>query len=373
MEQVDVVVVGAGVIGLAIAAKLSQCYPNLLVVDRHTNIGGEISSRNSEVIHAGLYYPSDSLKAKLCVQGQHLLYQHCREWQVPCRRAGKLIIANGAAQTLALHKLARQAKDNGATNLALLTKVQAAALAPHIRASEALYSASTGIIDSHNYMLSLMAKTERQGGNFVGLTEFVGAERVHDGFILRLENSGETMRLKTRYLINSAGLHCVDIAQRIEGLNRKDIPQLHWCKGHYFSYRGRHPFSHLVYPMPELNTTGLGVHATLDMAGQLKFGPDTLYISQHHSADYTVPEALRETFYQAIINYFPKVELERLQPAYAGIRPKLQGPSSGFADFNIQLPGTHHIPGLVNLFGIESPGLTASLAIAEYVANELLE
>lgn len=376
MEKLDVIVVGAGVVGLAIAAKLIGTSKSLAVIDRRGSFGEETSSRNSEVIHAGIYYPQHSLKAKLCVAGKHALYEYCQQKGVPFSPVGKLIVANNSTQEGALHAVMEQALNNGVDDLCWVSKQGLDSFSPQLSASAALLSPSTGIIDSHSYMSSLLADIELGGGIFASNTELVRAEPISDGFIVWLNVGGDVVKMQCRHLINSCGLSCTEVAKRIEGLDVSLLPELYWCKGHYFNYSGVNPFTKLVYPAPEQNSAGLGIHATIDMAGQLRFGPDAHYLSPHDlfkSQDYSIPLSLKESFITAIRRYYPCIDAAKLHPGCAGIRPKLQGPNDSFKDFHIQGAGEHHIDGLINLFGIESPGLTASLALAEYVANMVKE
>ena len=366
MDKVDAIVVGAGVVGLAIAAKLSQYLPKVLIIDKHHHYGQETSSRNSEVIHAGIYYPKGSLKAKCCVRGKAALYQYCQQRHIPYQRLGKLLVAHDTAQEYCLEKTLAIAQSNGVDDLHWQTAKQLKQIEPALSASVALLSPSTGIIDVHSYMQSLIADIEHHQGMFVGNTQMIRAEPNQQGFCVDLLSGHENMQLNCQYLINSGGLHSTEVAELITGLAAAYIPTLHWCRGHYFSYSGKSPFKHLIYPVPEAH--GLGIHASLDVGGQLKFGPDTQYVDR---LDYHVDLALRDKFYEAVKLYFPALEIERLQPAYAGIRPKLQGPNDSVMDFSIQGEQCHHIPGLINLFGIDSPGLTSSLAIAEHVSQIL--
>jgi len=367
MDNVDAIVVGAGVVGLAIAARLSRCLKNVLVIDKNTSFGEETSSRNSEVIHAGIYYPKNSLKAKLCVQGKKQLYQYCQQRHIPHRALGKLLVAHNSAEEGILEKTINIAKQNGVDDLTWLSSLQIKSLEPELSASSALFSPSTGIIDVHSYMQSLLTEVQQNNGLFVANTQMLNAQPAKQGHIVELNSLGEKIQLSCKYLINSAGLHSTQVAEQITGLPKDCIPKLHLCRGHYFSYSGNSPFKHLVYPVPEAH--GLGIHASLDMAGQLKFGPDTQYIEQ---LEYGVAETLKAKFVNAIKLYFPNIDETKLQPAYSGIRPKLQGKNDDVMDFTIQGQKEHGIAGLINLFGIDSPGLTSSLAIAEYVL-EMLE
>ena len=366
MEKVDAIIIGAGVVGLAIAAKMSSTLQSVLLIDKNQSFGEETSSRNSEVIHAGIYYPQNSLKAKLCVEGKELLYLYCQSRKIPHQRLGKLLVAHGAAEERYLVKTIKQAALNGVNDLTWLTEAELKTSNPNLKASAALLSPSTGIIDVHSYMQSLLAELAENKGQFVAQTAFVDAQPNGNGFDVTLNSQGEMMKINCNYLINSGGLHSTNLAGNIRGLAKTHIPKLNYCRGHYFSYQGKSPFSQLIYPVPEAH--GLGIHASLDIGGQLKFGPDTQYID---TIDYKVSVKLKEKFIEAIQRYYPTIDAERLQPAYSGIRPKLEGPNDGFKDFIIQGANEHNITGLVNLFGIDSPGLTSSLAIAEYVTSTL--
>ena len=366
MEKVDAIIIGAGVVGLAIAARLSNKLNNVLIIDKNASFGEETSSRNSEVIHAGIYYPQHSLKAKLCVQGKEKLYQYCKDRGIPHQRLGKLLVAHGEEEEQCLAKTIKQAALNDVNDLVWLTADELKKSNPALHATAALLSPSTGIIDSHRYMQALLAEIEHNNGQFVGKTTFIKADNNNDGFVVTLNSQDEIMQLHCDYLINSGGLHSTKVAENISDLKKSHIPTLYYCRGHYFSYQGRSPFTQLIYPLPEAH--GLGIHASLDIGGQLKFGPDTQYIDD---IDYEVSPLLKAKFVAAIQRYYPSLDSERLQPAYSGIRPKLEGPNDGFKDFVIQSEKVHGLKGLVNLFGIDSPGLTSSLAIAEYVDERL--
>ncbi|QLE84137.1 NAD(P)/FAD-dependent oxidoreductase [Shewanella sp. Scap07] len=373
-DSIDTLVVGAGVVGLAIGAELAKQGREVVVVERLPQFGMETSSRNSEVIHAGLYYATASLKAQLCVRGNQLLYPYCQRNQVGYRRLGKLVVAQQTTQLPQLAALQQQAQRNGVMDTQLLTAEQVHAKEPAINACGGLWSPSTGIIDSHGFMTSLLGQLQRYQGHLVSQTEFITARPLNDGFDVELETDGERYQLHCRELINCAGLWAQSVSQRITGLASTHIPQAYWCRGHYFSYQAPSPFKHLVYPLPPSDGSGLGIHSTLDLGGQLKFGPDTQYIDVNPDlpVDYAMPAALQEKFTQAISDYFPQLDGSKLVPAYSGVRPKLHnGAGNGSDDFIIQGAQTHGLNGLVNLFGIESPGLTASLAIAEYVARLL--
>ncbi|MED5611559.1 NAD(P)/FAD-dependent oxidoreductase [Pseudomonas sp. JH-2] len=363
MNDIDILVIGAGAVGLACAARLAAAGRSVLIVETERLIGSHTSSRNSEVIHAGLYYPPGSLKAELCLEGRERLYAWCASHDVPHSRIGKLLVAVEDAELGKLEALAANAEASGVHDLQPLDAAQLHALEPAVRGVAALLSPSTGIIDSHVYMLSLQHAAENRGAQLVLDTRIDSLRRAADGWIAEGVSVGEPFSIQAAQVVNAGGLFAQQLAARTEGL--QGVPPLHLCQGRYFTYGGCSPFSHLIYPMPEANTAGLGVHATLDLGGQLRFGPDVRYLE---TIDYLVDEALREPFAQAIRRYFPGLDAERLQAGYAGIRPKLSGAGEPASDFVIQTAVDHGLPGLVNLFGIESPGLTASLAIAERVA-----
>jgi L-2-hydroxyglutarate oxidase LhgO len=364
-EEVECVVIGAGVIGLAVARALALAGREVIVLERHSLIGSEISSRNSEVIHAGIYYPTGSLKARLCVAGRERLYAYCTQHSIAHRRLGKLIVATSEAQLPALAALKSKAEANGVSDLRELSGPEARALEPSVRAVAALMSPSSGIIDSHGLMLSLRGEAEDHGAAFALNSPVLSGEIRDSGF--EIEVGGvEPLTLRCRLLINAGGLGAPEIAAKLRGLDRQFVPPLYLAKGHYFTLSGRSPFSHLVYPMPE--AAGLGVHVTLDLDGRARFGPDVEWIDR---IDYDVDAGRAAGFYAAIRRYYPDLADGALEPAYTGIRPKLQAPGGPPEDFVIQGQETHGVRGLVNLFGIESPGLTSSLAIADEVAKRL--
>jgi L-2-hydroxyglutarate oxidase LhgO len=365
MEAVDCVVIGAGVIGLAVARALAGAGREVLVLERNDVIGGETSSRNSEVIHAGIYYPADSLKARLCVGGRERLYDYCRARGIGHGRLGKLIVATTEDQIGALHNLQRMANANGVEDLQPLDAAQARRLEPAVHCVAALLSPSSGIIDSHGLMLSLQGEAEDRGV-IVALDSAVhGGETRGGGFILDVGGT-QPMHLACSALVNAAGLGAHAFASALAGLDGRHVPPLFLSKGSYFTLSGRSPFSRLVYPMPD--ATSLGIHVTLDLAGRARFGPDVEWID---AIDYDVDAGRAPQFYSAIRRYYPQLRDETLQPGYCGIRPKLQAPGTPSTDFAIQGPEVHGIPGLVNLFGIESPGLTSSLAVADEVLRLL--
>ena len=361
-DRADIVIAGAGVIGLAIARALAMRGREVVILEREERFGSITSSRNSEVIHAGLYYPTGSLKARLCVEGRKLLYRYCAVRRIGHRPCGKLIVAANAAQTPELEALLDKARANGVEDLELLSGAGIRAIEPELKASAGLCSPSTGIIDSHGYMLSLLAEAEEHGAVIAYRTEITSATPTGNGIAIAV-NGEERPALTANLLINAAGLAAPDLAQRIEGLPAAAIPP-HWlARGCYFTVSGRVPFRRLVYPLPEPG--GLGIHLTLDLAGQARFGPDVEWID---SLDYRVDPGRAGAFAVAIRRYWPDLDPARLSPSYAGIRPKLSGPGMPAADFRIAGRDDNANLPVINLFGIESPGLTASLAIADRVA-----
>jgi len=365
------VVIGAGVVGLACARALALAGHETVVLERHGAIGTEISARNSEVIHAGIYYPEGSLKARLCVEGRELLYRYLDERRLPYRKCGKLIVATEEAQFAELGGIAKRARANGADDLRELTKREALEREPALRVEAALLSPSTGIFDAHAYMLSLQGDFEDAGGMIAFHATAARIALEGGGFAVQVDGT-EPMTLRSRIVVNAGGLWAPHLAARIEGLDAAHVPEAHFAKGNYFTLMGRAPFSHLVYPVPE--EAGLGVHLTLDMGGQARFGPDVEWIevAEGGEPDYAVDPARGEAFYAAVRRYWPDLKDGALAPAYSGVRPKVNAPGEAAADFIVSGPEAHGLSGLVNLFGIESPGLTASLAIAEMV-KEMLE
>lgn len=362
-ERVECVVIGAGVVGLACARRLAMAGLEVVVLEATEAIGTETSSRNSEVIHAGIYYPAGSFKARACVEGKHFLYDYCAERGVPHKRIGKLIVAPDESRIPELEALQARAAANGVPDLELLTGAEVRALEPAVQAEAGLLSPSTGIIDSHALMLAFEGDAEALGAMIAFHAPVASGRALDDGIELEV-GGAEPMTLAAGLVVNSAGLAAPAVARRIEGLDARHVPQARFAKGNYFSVAGRQPFRRLVYPMPEASV--LGVHVTLDMAGQCKFGPDLEWLEE---PEYDVDPARAERFYDAVRRYYPGLTDGALQPAYAGIRPKIHGPGEAQPDFLLQGPETHGVPGLVNLFGIESPGLTASPVIAEEVAR----
>ena len=362
-ETVDCVVIGAGVVGLAVARALALAGREVIVVEAAEAIGTETSSRNSEVIHAGIYYAKDSLMARACVAGRRLLYAYCAEHGVPHRTCGKLIVATNQAEADKLTEIKGRAEANGVEGMRLLTGDEAIALEPNLYCTAALQSLSTGIIDSHSYMLSLQGDAEACGAMYAFHSPAERGRVANDGIDLEV-GGAEPMKLRCRLVVNAAGLHAPALAQKIVGMPSNHVPTAYYAKGNYFALTGRSPFSRLIYPVPVPG--GLGVHITVDMGGQAKFGPDVEWID---SIDYAVDPHRADKFYAAVRRYWPGLKDGALQPGYAGIRPKIVPQGAPAQDFVIQGPNDHGVPGLINLFGIESPGLTASLALAGHVRD----
>ncbi len=365
MDTADCVVIGAGVVGLACARALAAAGREVLILEREAAFGSGISARNSEVIHAGLYYPPGSLKARLCVEGRQRLYAYCAERGIAHARCGKLLVAPHAEQAAALAHLAQRAAANGVDDLVALDRAGVTALEPALDVHAGLFSPSTGIVDSHGLMLALLGDAERDGATLALKSEVRGGKIDDGGIVLQvgIDGADEPCALRARHVINAAGLDAVALARRIGEPPAGALPQAWFARGVYFTYNGRAPFSHLIYPIPEPG--GLGVHLTLDLGGQARFGPDVEWIE---NPEYRVDPARAAAFYRAIRAWWPALEDGRLQPGYAGVRPKIAGPGMADADFRIDGPGVHGVPGLIHLFGIESPGLTAALAIGERVA-----
>ncbi|MEX2130216.1 MAG: NAD(P)/FAD-dependent oxidoreductase [Pseudohongiellaceae bacterium] len=377
MDQFDVCIVGAGAVGLAIARQLlcnggDSKHLKLVLLEQNSKYGQGISSRNSEVIHAGIYYPPGSLKAKLCVRGRHLLYEYCSRYKVPCKQTGKLIIAQEVEQT-ALLALRNNAVASGVDDLEWVDKARLHKLESAVHAEHALYCPHSGIIDGHQFMQTMLFEAESAGLMYVPRTSVIKIKQADLGFMVTStsqQQPEESFQFRSTVVINSCGLDAQNLAMHIDGLAVELIPPIFPCKGSYFEYRGKSPFRHLVYPLPESGIRSLGIHGTLDLAGQLRFGPDAEFVDE---LDYTVDPGARDKFAEAIRNYFPTLEKERLVPAYSGIRPKLSGPGQGFADFMIQDESEHGMQGLLQLFGIESPGLTASLALGEMIQSRVVK
>jgi L-2-hydroxyglutarate oxidase LhgO len=364
-SECEIVIVGAGVVGLALARACAERGESVVVLEAERTLGVHASSRNSEVIHAGIYYPPGSLKARLCVRGRELLYSYCAQRGIDARRVGKLIVACEQAELTQLDALRERAEQNGVHDLELLSAPEAQALEPAVRARGALLSPSTGILDSHALLLALKADAESRGAIVQLDARLVAARAASSGFVL--EYGGRAPgALRCARLINAAGLFAPAVARTIEGLASETLPRAHFAKGHYFTLRGASPFSRLVYPLPSAH--GLGIHVTLDLAGQARFGPDVSWVE---GVDYAFDESRAAAFAAAIRRYFPALDAARLVPGYTGIRPKLGPEGSPASDFVVQSTSEHGMPGLINLFGIESPGLTASLALAEHICTLL--
>jgi L-2-hydroxyglutarate oxidase LhgO len=359
VEKLDAVVIGAGVVGLAVARALALAGREVVILESEDAIGTHTSSRNSEVIHAGIYYPKGSLKARSCVAGKELLYEYCVSHGVPHKRSGKLIVATSDAQLPELKSIQEKAQANGVTDVVWMSRDQALALEPELRCVAALYSPSTGIIDSHALMLAYLGDAEARGAMLALKSPLEKCEVVSDGFVLQ-------EGIHAKILVNSAGLRAPSVARAMEGYRAELAPKELYAKGNYYSLTGKNPFSRLVYPVPEPG--GLGVHVTLDLGGQARFGPDVEWVDK---ISYDVDPRRADRFYAAIRRYWPGLPDASLSPGYAGIRPKTAGPKDPAPDFEIQGPREHGVPGLVHLFGIESPGLTSSLALAGRVLEEL--
>ncbi|MBU3615438.1 NAD(P)/FAD-dependent oxidoreductase [Polynucleobacter sp. Latsch14-2] len=370
MDQVDCVVIGAGVVGLAVAREMALQGRETILLERESAFGTISSARNSEVIHAGIYYPKDSLKAKLCVEGNRMLYEYCRTHHVATQPYGKLIVASDESQLDDLQAILYRAQQNQVPEIKMITGEQAKAMEPELHCAAAVLSASTGIVDSHGFMLSLLGGFEDAGGMIAYQSPLISAKPIgdnaKDGFELEI-GGADGMKIQTKLLINCAGMSAPAIARKIEGLSQEHIPKAYFAKGNYFSLSGKSPFKHLIYPIPEPG--GLGVHLTLDMGGQAKFGPDVewLEIDEESQIDYTVNPKRGDGFYEAVRRYWPGLKDNALQPDYSGVRAKIVPPNAPAGDFCFNTPKNHGLEGLFNLYGFESPGLTSSLAIAKHL------
>jgi L-2-hydroxyglutarate oxidase LhgO len=358
-ESIECVVIGAGVVGLAVARALALDGREVVVLERHARIGEETSSRNSEVIHAGMYYATGSLKARLCVAGKAQLYAYCEAQSVDHKRCGKVIVATDQSQIGKLEGIQRRGRENGVHDLEWLDAKQLSRLEPNVRGVAALWSPSTGIIDTHGLMQAFVADIEGAGGIIATSSELVSGRARADRIELTVTSGGTTGAVAAKVVVNAAGLSATQVARALEG---QDIPETRYAKGNYFGYQGPSPFKHLVYPLPEPG--GLGIHATLDLAGKLRFGPDVEWID---AVDYVVDARRAADFHAAIAAYWPAVRLENLHPSYSGVRPKLNGPGEEAADFAILPVRASGKARIVHLLGIESPGLTSSLAIGDCV------
>ena len=365
-EKLECLVVGGGVIGVAIARRLAKAGLEVLMLEAEAALATHTSSRNSEVIHAGIYYPTNSLKARLCVKGRKRLYEYCARKNVPHKQTGKIIVATDSAQEQKLSDYERQANANGVSDLKRLGADDVAKLEPDVECVAGLFSPSTGIVDTHSFILAMQGDLEEAKGTVVFRSK-VGNVQLNQGRMLVEVGEAGSYKVECKYLINAAGLWAQDVAKSMAGLPAECIPAQHLAKAHYFAYQGRSPFERLVYPVA--GEGGLGIHATVDLAGQTRFGPDVSWVTD---INYDFDASRKADFASAIQRYYPGLDSDRLVPAYTGIRPKLSGPGEAAADFVIQAADQHGVDGLINLFGIESPGLTASLAIAEYVHQKLL-
>jgi len=365
-EKVDCVVIGAGVVGLACARELAMAGREVIILEQADAIGTETSSRHSEVIHAGIYYEPGSLKAKFCVEGKLKMYAYLRERGIPFSQLGKLIVATSEEQVSSLYQIQDRAKKNGVNDLEILSHNEAIAREPELNCVAALWSPSTGVADSHSYMLALQGDAENYGGMIAFFSPVTGGEVSEKSIILNV--GGESpMQLEASTVINAAGLHSQRLNHQLNKFPKDKIPPHHYCKGNYYSLSGcKAPFSSLIYPAPE--QAGLGVHLTLDLAGQARFGPDVEWVDE---IDYDVDPQRSDSFYEAVRKYWPDLPDNSLQPGYSGIRPKIQAPGEPATDYFIQGPKDHGVPGLVNLHAIESPGMTSSLAIAAHVKQIL--
>ncbi len=365
MDKVDVVVIGAGVVGLAIGAAIAGKGQEMYILEKEEVYGQGTSSRNSEVIHAGIYYPAGTLKAELCVRANPRIYDICEQHKVPYKRCGKLIVGNGEEEVAQLDGIIKHAKSVGARDLEMIDADQIRKLEPNVRADKAILSPSTGIVDAHGLMDYFHREARRKAGSdpLVLDTEVMGIDQVKDGYIVRMNSGGEPFEIESRVVINSAGLYCDRVAE-MAGIDiDKEGYRLHWSKGEYFSLTGKPPALMLIYPPPPQDAASLGIHSVPDLTGRLRFGPNAFYVDE---INYTV-ESEKEPFWRDIIEYFPSVRMEDLHPDMTGIRAKLQGLGDPMKDFIIQHEEDKELPGFVNLIGIESPGLTASPAIAEMV------
>lgn len=362
-DRVECVVIGAGVVGLAVARALALAGREVLLLEAENHPGTITSARNSGVIHAGLYYTPGSFKARFCVAGNRALYAYCAARGVEHQNCGKLIVANGDEEEQVLLHLLERAHANDVDGVRMVSGTEARKMEPEIRSTAALHCPTSGIVDQHPFMLALQGDMENAGGTLVCDCRVESVGRLSDGFLVKTAGEAAT-EVEARFVVNSAGLGAVGLLERIEGYEKARIPRMHLGRGNYFTVAARSPFQHLIYPVP--HTAGLGIHATLDLGRRVRFGPDVEWIDR---IDYSVNVARAPLFYDAIRRYWPKLADGALVPDYTGIRPKLHGPGQPQPDFRIESAAEHGIPGLVNLLGIESPGLTSALAIGDYVAT----
>jgi L-2-hydroxyglutarate oxidase LhgO len=368
MDHIDTCVVGAGVVGLAVAKSLARSNGDSVVLEQESRFGEGISSRNSEVIHAGIYYPAGSLKAELCVAGKQMLYEYCEQRSIGHNKIGKLIVATSGSEESELELILAKAQANGVEDIKRVSAQKLAELEPNLSAKSGLLSPSTGIVSSHELMTALLGDYQSAGGTFVPNTRVTSISPGQAKFIVRCDIDGANYEFSCRVLVNSAGLGAQAITGMIDGFDPSLVPPLYLCRGNYFLLQGANPFRHLIYPVPEAGGAGLGVHATIDLGQQVKFGPDVEYVE---AENYAVSLTKMAASYAAIRRYYPALADDQLIPGYVGIRPKLQGPNDSPRDFVIQDESLHQVPGLIQLFGIESPGLTSSMAIAETVSARL--
>ena len=365
MDKVDIVVIGAGVVGLAIGAAIADKDKEMYILEKEAVYGQGTSSRNSEVIHAGIYYPTGTLKAELCVKANPMIYDICERHKVSYKKCGKLIVGNGEEEVAQLDGIIKHAKSIGARDLEMIDANQIKKLEPNVRADQAILSPSTGIVDAHGLMDHFHRDARRKAGSdpLVLDTEVTGIEQTKDGYVVRMNSGGEPFEIESSVVINSAGLYCDRVAEMAGMDIDKEQYRLHWSKGEYFSLTGKPPALMLIYPPPPQDAASLGIHSVPDLTGRLRFGPNAFYVDE---INYAV-ESEKESFWRDIVQYFPSVKMENLHPDMTGIRSKLQGPGDPVKDFVIRHEEDKGLPGLINLIGIESPGLTSSPAIAEIV------
>lgn len=363
MFDVDAVIVGAGAVGLAVGRSLALRGQSVIVLEQNPRFGEETSSRNSEVIHAGMYYPTGSLKARLCVSGKHMIYAFCGQRGIAANRLGKLIVAPGSNDVPALEAICARGLANDVDDLIIIDGAAIRTLEPAVRAEAAIVSPSSGIVDSHSLMLAMLGDIEDRGGALARSTPFEGATPLPGGGFSVRAGGSEPARLTTRRLVLSAGLHSTAAGRAVEGLDPTHVPEVYFARGNYFRYAGKAPFTRLIYPMP--SEGGLGIHVTPDMSGHARFGPD---VQRVETLDYRVDESRKGVFADSIKAYWPGLDEGLLQPDYTGIRPKIGNALTAFEDFRIEDQTTHGLDGLVCLWGIDSPGLTSSMAIGEEVA-----
>jgi len=363
VEQVECIVIGAGVVGIAVARELAEQGREVLLLDGESSFGTQTSARNSEVIHAGIYYPENSLKAYHCVRGRNALYQYCKSRAVPFRQCGKLIVATSESQRPVLDQVIEHAKAANVHDLVLLSATEVANLEPAVNAVAGILSPSTGIIDRHSFMLTMIGEFEALGGTVAYQTPILGGGAA-DGLITLNTGGPDAFSIAAKIVVNCGGLGATQLAASIQGMPTHLVPTPYYAKGNYFTYQGRVPFSHLIYPVPEPG--GLGIHLTLDLGNQARFGPDVEWTEK---PDFEVNGSKQAAFYEAIRHYWPDAEKHRLAPSFAGVRPKITAPGDPAGDFVISGPDDHGVQGLYNLFGIESPGLTSSLSLADAIAN----